>query len=171
MVRQIVMINWRYIGDAVPSFITRAYMFQRHRYHHCKQSNQLIDIVMFIPFGYSAAYGLIAGLLAYASLNGLVYITKVISRGRIIPEDEDQREYWTIKPHGKLPWFVNAGEAFASYVGQRSSAREKPMRDSASMMSGLSEQRFHQFNHELDTVVTGLKDPRKDKVLNRGDKF
>lgn len=73
MMRQITSINWRYIGDAVPAFVT----------------------VMFIPFGYSAAYGLIAGLMTYTALNGMIYITKVISRGRITPDDEDRREYWT----------------------------------------------------------------------------
>ena len=126
---------------------------------------------MFIPFSYSAAYGLIAGLLAYASLNGLIYITKFISAGRIVPDDEDHREYWTIRPHGKLPWFFSAGETLSSYIGHGSSSKSKPMRDSASVMSGLSEHRFHQFNHELDTVVTGLRDPREEKVLNRNDKF
>jgi AGZA family xanthine/uracil permease-like MFS transporter len=75
MMRQVVMINWRYIGDAVPAFVT----------------------VMFIPFGYSAAYGLIAGLMTYTALNGLVYLTKLISGGRIVPDDEDHREYWTSK--------------------------------------------------------------------------
>lgn len=73
MMRQIVNVNWKYIGDAVPAFVT----------------------VMFIPFGYSAAYGLIAGLLTYAALNGLTYLTKLISRGYIVPIDEDSREYWT----------------------------------------------------------------------------
>ena len=73
MMRQIVMVNWRYIGDAVPAFVT----------------------VMFIPFGYSAAYGLIAGILVYTVLNGLIYLTKIISRGQIVPDDEDHREYWT----------------------------------------------------------------------------
>lgn len=75
MMRQIIMVNWRYIGDAVPAFVT----------------------VMFIPFGYSAAYGLIAGLMVYTALNGLIYMTKVVSRGAIVPEDEDHREYWTSK--------------------------------------------------------------------------
>ena len=73
MMRQVVMINWRYIGDAVPAFVT----------------------VMFIPFGYSAAYGLIAGLMVYTVLNGLIYITKIVSRGHIVPDDEDHCEYWT----------------------------------------------------------------------------
>lgn len=75
MMQQVSMINWRYIGDSVPAFVT----------------------VMFIPFGYSAAYGLIAGLMVYTALNGLIYLTKMISRGRIVPQDEDHREYWTSK--------------------------------------------------------------------------
>ena len=73
MMRQIAMINWQYIGDAIPAFVT----------------------VVFIPFGYRAAYGLIAGLMVYAVLNGLIYITKFITRGYIVPDDEDAREYWT----------------------------------------------------------------------------
>lgn len=38
MIRQITQINWRYIGDVLPSFV----------------------VMTFIPFSYSAAYGLIA---------------------------------------------------------------------------------------------------------------
>lgn len=38
MIRQVTRINWGYIGDALPSFIT----------------------LTFIPFSYSVAYGLIA---------------------------------------------------------------------------------------------------------------
>ncbi|RYP03718.1 hypothetical protein DL765_010415 [Monosporascus sp. GIB2] len=40
MIRQVCNINWQYIGDAVPSFVTLAFM----------------------PFSYSVAYGLIASL-------------------------------------------------------------------------------------------------------------
>jgi AGZA family xanthine/uracil permease-like MFS transporter len=36
----------------------------------------------------------------------MIYLTKIISRGYIVPEDADQREYWTYKPGGQLPWFV-----------------------------------------------------------------
>jgi AGZA family xanthine/uracil permease-like MFS transporter len=84
MMRQITNINWSYIGDAIPAFVT----------------------VMFIPFGYSAAYGLIAGLMVYTALNGLIYMTKLVSRGRIVPDDEDHREYWTSK--SPLPFTVSA---------------------------------------------------------------
>lgn len=38
MVRQVTKINWAYIGDAIPSFVT----------------------LIFIPSSYSVAYGLIA---------------------------------------------------------------------------------------------------------------
>ena len=38
MMRQVISVNWKYIGDAVPAFVTMA----------------------FIPFSYSIAYGLLA---------------------------------------------------------------------------------------------------------------
>lgn len=38
MIRQVTAVNWRYVGDAIPSFVT----------------------IAFIPFSYSVAYGLIA---------------------------------------------------------------------------------------------------------------
>jgi AGZA family xanthine/uracil permease-like MFS transporter len=114
MMRQISNINWSYIGDAVPAFVT----------------------VMFIPFGYSAAYGLIAGLMAYTGLNGMIYITKLVSGGRVVPDDEDHREYWTskqpcsekaaheanhdsVKPYGRLPWFLTASQALADQLRER----------------------------------------------------
>lgn len=75
MMIQINQVNWRYIGDGIPAFVT----------------------IMFIPFGYSVAYGLIAGLLVYTALNGMVYLTKLVSGGYIVPENEDDREYWTCK--------------------------------------------------------------------------
>ncbi|KAI9769727.1 MAG: hypothetical protein M1839_003603 [Geoglossum umbratile] len=85
MARSIVDINWRYVGDAIPAFVT----------------------LVFMPFSFSIAYGLIAGLMTYAILNGLVYAMKFISFGRITPPDEDLREYWTYKPKsGTLPWFI-----------------------------------------------------------------
>jgi hypothetical protein len=94
MMRQVTSINWRYIGDAVPAFVTLA----------------------FVPLSYSVAYGLIAyvlfldysilihpvltigsGLFSYTALNGLIYLTKLASRGRIMPPDADMAEYWTCK--------------------------------------------------------------------------
>ncbi|KAF2794902.1 hypothetical protein K505DRAFT_241169 [Melanomma pulvis-pyrius CBS 109.77] len=145
MMRQIINVNWRYIGDAVPAFVT----------------------VMFIPFGYSAAYGLIAGLLTYASLNGMIYITKVITRGYVVPDDEDQREYWTIKPHGKLPWFITASRSLTSHLNHGSDQKQ----DTVSVKSGESQEQFRgdskHSDQELDTVVVIPRDPRDEKVLRK----
>lgn len=60
-----------------------------------------------MPLTYSVAYGLIAGIFSYATLNGLIYITKIVSGGRIQPPDADAREYWSYKfGGGNPPWFV-----------------------------------------------------------------
>ncbi|KAM5357130.1 hypothetical protein ACJZ2D_016583 [Fusarium nematophilum] len=86
MARQMTQINWRYIGDTLPSFAVMA----------------------FVPFSYSVAYGLIAGMFLYATINGLVAITVRISGHRIEPREYDLKEYWTWKAPGRKPWFVRA---------------------------------------------------------------
>ncbi|KAK7433033.1 hypothetical protein QQZ08_000506 [Neonectria magnoliae] len=86
MARQITQVNWRYIGDALPSFA----------------------VIAFVPFSYSVAYGLIAGMFIYASINGLVAITVRLSGGRVEPQEYDFKEYWTWKGPGRKPWFVRA---------------------------------------------------------------
>ncbi|KAG0241832.1 permease family-domain-containing protein [Mortierella sp. GBAus27b] len=72
MVKSVRSINWDYVGDAIPAFLTIALM----------------------PLSYSIAYGLIAGIGSYAAINGFVYIVELISGGRIAPEDKDLREPW-----------------------------------------------------------------------------
>lgn len=89
MMRQVTAVNWSFIGDALPAFVT----------------------IVAMPFTYSVAYGLIAGLFTYTILNGLIYITTLVSRGKIMPPDEAAREYWSIMPEGgHLPWFVRAAQ-------------------------------------------------------------
>jgi AGZA family xanthine/uracil permease-like MFS transporter len=98
MMRQVVAVNWSFVGDAIPAFVTIATM----------------------PFTYSVAYGLIAGLFTYTVLNGLIYITKVVSRGKIQPPDADSAEYWTYKPDGgHMPWFIRAARGKLSMTGKR----------------------------------------------------
>ncbi|PGH20391.1 hypothetical protein AJ80_03536 [Polytolypa hystricis UAMH7299] len=79
-------INWEYIGDGVPAFICLAVM----------------------PFTYSIAYGLIAGILSYALLNTFVWIVEKASGGRVSPHNKGYKEPWTYKiPGGVLPgWLV-----------------------------------------------------------------
>ncbi|GAB0141008.1 hypothetical protein EsHS_00001615 [Epichloe bromicola] len=82
----ITQVNWHYIGDVLPSFV----------------------VIAFIPFSYSVAYGLIAGILVYSVLNGLVGIVVYVSGGRLEPREYDLKEYWTWKGSGRRPWFVRA---------------------------------------------------------------
>jgi AGZA family xanthine/uracil permease-like MFS transporter len=83
-------INWRYIGDAVPAFLTIAIM----------------------PFTYSIAYGLIAGIISYIVLNTIVWIVEKISGNRIRPADKEYKDFWTYKIEGGLlpPWLLRASK-------------------------------------------------------------
>lgn len=85
MMRQVTSVNWQYIGDALPAFVT----------------------IVSMPFCYSVAYGLIAGLFTYVVLNGGIYVTRKVSGlvfGREIePPDADKGEYWTYKTGGSNP--------------------------------------------------------------------
>jgi AGZA family xanthine/uracil permease-like MFS transporter len=75
-------INWRYMGDAIPAFLTLAVM----------------------PFTYSIAYGLIAGICSYITINTLVWVIEKASGGRIVPPNKEEKEHWTYKiPGGFLP--------------------------------------------------------------------
>jgi AGZA family xanthine/uracil permease-like MFS transporter len=90
MMVQVTSVNWRYLGDALPAFVTIATM----------------------PLTYSVAYGLIAGLFTYTVLNGLIYITDKATGGRWQPPDLDNKEYWTAMPQGgPLPWFIRVVES------------------------------------------------------------
>ncbi|KAJ6779340.1 hypothetical protein PWT90_04278 [Aphanocladium album] len=122
MIRQITQINWRYIGDVLPSFI----------------------VMTFIPFSYSVAYGLIAGIFVYTVLNGLIGTVVCISGGRYEPREYDLKEYWTWKGAGQPPWFVRA-------IRQH---RRKSVRDNITMPAGVPE--FH--SPQQERVVSFLAD-------------
>ncbi|KAL8294762.1 hypothetical protein RB597_008229 [Gaeumannomyces tritici] len=86
MIRQVKDINWEYIPDAVCSFVTLALM----------------------PFTYSIADGLIAGVCLYIVINTLVWVVEKASGGRIVPPNKDKKDPWTWRiPGGVLPpWLV-----------------------------------------------------------------
>ncbi|KAL1857990.1 hypothetical protein Plec18170_003214 [Paecilomyces lecythidis] len=79
-------INWLYLGDAVPAFVTLAVM----------------------PFTYSIAYGLISGIVTYMILNTFTWLVDKASGGRITPANRHLKDQWTYKiPGGVLPaWIV-----------------------------------------------------------------
>lgn len=88
MAKSAADINWRYYGDAIPAFVTIALM----------------------PFTYSIAYGLIAGIFTYIILNSTVWIIEKASGGRIKPHAKETKDPWTYKiPGGFFPlWMTRA---------------------------------------------------------------
>jgi len=88
-------INWRYFGDALPAFITLAVM----------------------PFTYSIAYGLIAGIITYIFINTVTWLIELATGGRIVPADKQYKEPWTYKIKGGLlpPWVVRLSKGLVSY--------------------------------------------------------
>lgn len=80
MARACVDINWRYVGDSIPAFLTMAMM----------------------PFTYSIAYGLIVGIVSYTILNTGTWLIAKASGGRIVPYDYEHKDYWTYKVRGGL---------------------------------------------------------------------
>jgi AGZA family xanthine/uracil permease-like MFS transporter len=77
MMRGMTAINWNYPGDSIPAFVT----------------------LMFMPFSYSIAYGLVAGIMCYAIINTFTWALGAVSRGRLLPPDYDDKEYWSCKPN------------------------------------------------------------------------
>lgn len=80
MIQAATDINWRYLGDSVPAFVTIALM----------------------PFTYSIADGLIGGICLYILLNTLVWLIEKASFGRIVPPNKDLKEPWTWYTEGGL---------------------------------------------------------------------
>ncbi len=81
-------INWRYYGDAIPAFVTIAVM----------------------PFTFSIAYGMIAGIVTYIVINTTVWLIEKVSGGRLKPHNKHEADPWTYKiPGGYLPpWLSRA---------------------------------------------------------------
>jgi len=84
MIRNVLEINWDYLGDAVPAFLT----------------------LIIIPLTYNIAYGVIAGVLSYIILNGTPLLLKKLSGGRIVPPNYADAEEWVIPPGGILPYWI-----------------------------------------------------------------
>lgn len=86
MMKAAADINWSYPGDGIPAFITIAIM----------------------PFTYSIAYGLIAGIITYIVLNTTAWLIELASGGRIVPYAKEIKDPWTWRIPGGFfpPWTV-----------------------------------------------------------------
>ncbi|KAG6841600.1 hypothetical protein C0991_009356 [Blastosporella zonata] len=86
MIRNVKEINWNYIGDAVPAFLT----------------------LIVIPLTYNIAYGVIAGIVSYMLINGIALALRKISNDRIIPPNYyEESEEWVIPPGSIFPGWIN----------------------------------------------------------------
>lgn len=126
MIRNVKEINWEYLGDAVPAFLT----------------------IIIIPLSYNIAYGVIAGILSYVLLNGIPLLLKKATKGKIQPANYEASEEWVIPPGGVVPVWVrvlrhyrNKGDggreggqaAAASEVREEDYAEKKLSRTSSAM--------------------------------------
>lgn len=81
MIRNVREINWDYIGDSVPAFLT----------------------LIVIPLTYNIAYGVIAGIVSYMILNGIPWALTKLSGGRIVPPNIEYSEEWVVPEGGIVP--------------------------------------------------------------------
>ncbi|CAG8508534.1 5547_t:CDS:1 [Funneliformis mosseae] len=72
MLRTVKYINWEYIGDSIPAFLT----------------------IVLIPLTYNVAYGLIAGIGSYFIINTTIFIIKVLTKGKVQPSKKSFRDNW-----------------------------------------------------------------------------
>jgi AGZA family xanthine/uracil permease-like MFS transporter len=138
MCKSAAQINWKYMGDAIPAFLTLATM----------------------PFTYSIAYGLIAGIVSYAIINTLVWVLETVSRGRLTPPGKEDKEFWTYKIEGGIlpPWLVRATR------GQRDFWVDHDQLAKARQVSEERDESMFKHQHEMDAyenkaseVITGAE--------------
>ncbi|KAI1658813.1 hypothetical protein F4813DRAFT_354762 [Daldinia decipiens] len=105
MMRAVTEINWNYIGDAIPAFVT----------------------IFAMPFTYSIADGLIGGICLYVLLNTLVWLIEKVSGGRIVPPNKAEKDPWNWKLRGGIlpPWVVRL------YTGKSNFLQDTPATESS----------------------------------------
>lgn len=85
MMSAVVEINWRYMGDAVPAFLT----------------------ITIMPFTYSIADGMIAGICSYIIINVLVWAVETASGGRLKASNKNEKDPWSWRiPGGFFPGWL-----------------------------------------------------------------
>lgn len=117
MIRNVREINWDYVGDSVPAFLT----------------------LIIIPLTYNIAYGVIAGIISYVLLNGVAWLLRKISGNRIAPPALDAAEPWVIPPGGIVPTWMKVVAGAATKKSSASPAQDherSPSVESASQDHG-----------------------------------
>lgn len=84
MIRNVREINWNYIGDSAPAFLT----------------------IIITPLSYNIAYGVIAGISSYVVINSVPWALRRLSNGKISPPTYDNAEPWVVPPGGITPPWI-----------------------------------------------------------------
>jgi hypothetical protein len=98
-------INWKYAGDSIPAFVTMVLM----------------------PFTYSIANGLIAGICTYIAINVTVWAIARLSGGRIVPPNMHEKEPWSWRGGARghaasVPFWPTWVRRLGQRMGRRQSA-------------------------------------------------
>lgn len=143
MVGAVTQINWKYLGDAVPSFLTIALM----------------------PFCYSIADGLIGGIMSYILLNTVVWLIKLASGGRIVPPNYEDKEPWTHRIPGGFfpPWLVRLSK------GKKDFWREVDPDDERNVqMQTVKDEPVGLKKVSSETPAVDVTGSENDKVADKG---
>jgi len=103
MLRNVREINWDYLGDAVPAFLTIIIIPLSYKYV-LSLVNPYVMLMTFL----SIAYGVIAGILSFLLLNGIPWLVRKASGDRIVPGNFEASEEWIIPPGGIIPPWIRA---------------------------------------------------------------
>lgn len=140
MIRNVKDINWDYVGDSVPAFLT----------------------LLIIPLTYNIAYGVIAGIISYVLINGTAWLLRKISGDRIMPAHFDLAEPWVIPPGGIVPgWMRQVGQR----TGITSPPYEYAVRNTVEMRSQGSADGHSSFDQAKSRATpTGVSALEKDRL-------
>lgn len=143
MVGAVTQINWKYLGDAVPSFLTIALM----------------------PFCYSIADGLIGGIMSYILLNTVVWLIKLASGGRIVPPNYEDKEPWTHRIPGGFfpPWLVRLSKGKKDFWREVDSDDERNVQ-----MQTVKDEPVGLKKVSSETPAVDVTGSENDKVADKG---
>ncbi|KAK0205332.1 permease family-domain-containing protein [Desarmillaria ectypa] len=130
MIRNVREINWDYIGDSVPAFLT----------------------IIIIPLSYNIAYGVITGIISYLILNGVPWAIRKLTNDYIVPPNLENSEEWTIPPGSMIPpWILQLCERL-NLIEKRSESHS-----SASSMELASRGNDNQSSKSLEGMHLDIK--------------
>lgn len=156
MAKAAAEINWRYFGDALPAFVTLAVM----------------------PFTYSIAYGLIAGIITYIIINTVVWAVDKASGGRIVPDGYEFKDPWTYKLKGGIlpPWVTRAARGKKDFWNEDEVApgHEGPVvrTSDGSTSDGRVDEGYKSYGPTATTPVIAGEEPKvSEKKAEIGEKL